>query len=707
MDSFSLRIDYPVWFLLLCITAGLVIAWITYRKNRITQDGSIKKWPVWLLFSLRFIAFSLISFLLLSPFIKSANRQVEKPVIVLAVDNSESVLLNKDSTEYRENLSQKARQLSEELDNNYDVDVYAFGPGMSQFQELNFEEKETNISAVFSEINDRYTSRNIGAVVLASDGVYNRGSNPVYSATLSVPVYAVALGDTIAPRDIVLRNVKHNKVVYLGNDFPLQALIRAREMEGENSRLTVRKGGNVLFSKKININKKNFEHEEDIFLEAKEPGVQRYTVSLDPVEGEISTANNTRDVFIEVLDTRKKILVLGQSPHPDLGVLKNIIEKNQNYEAETELYSNFQRNRTINKALADAYHLVVLHQVPGTGQGGTELLSLLKEQRVPVLHILGGNSSLRTFNELQTGLQVMQTGNSQNNVLPVLNQNFNLFYLSTETQNIIKKLPPLSAPYGDYRQTAANNVLLHQQIGRVETEMPLLTFINDPAQKTAILAGEGIWRWYLYNYRLNGNHAAVEELVGKTIQFLSLQADKRLFRVDLAKNVYNENEQVQLDAYLYNESYEPVKGAQINLTIKSEDEDNEYEYVFRELADRYEVNAGFLPPANYSYSASAKVGDKTYRASGSFVVRQVDLEAVETVADHRLLYNLASQTGGEMVNYHNMQQVAQLIQQREEITPVSYMSYEIKELIHQKWIFFLILIFLSAEWFLRKYYGSY
>ncbi len=39
---------------------------------------------------------------------------------------------------------------------------------------------------------------NLGAVVLAGDGIYNQGVEPLFAASgLSVPIYTIALGDTV------------------------------------------------------------------------------------------------------------------------------------------------------------------------------------------------------------------------------------------------------------------------------------------------------------------------------------------------------------------------------------------------------------------------------------------------------------------------------------------------------------------------------
>jgi len=66
--------------------------------------------------------------------------------------------------------------------------------------------------------------------------------------------------------------------------------------------------------------------------------------------------------------------------------------------------------------------------------------------------------------------------------------------------------------------------------------------------KKGVLAAEGIWKWRLFDFLQNKNHDIFEEVLGKTIQYLTLKEDKRRFRISLDKNIFNENEPIILDA---------------------------------------------------------------------------------------------------------------------------------------------------------------
>ncbi|MBK7226793.1 MAG: hypothetical protein IPH96_15810 [Saprospiraceae bacterium] len=52
---------------------------------------------------------------------------------------------------------------------------------------------------------------------------------------------------------------------------------------------------------------------KEVLLEASSVGLQRYKVVTSTIQGERNTKNNQRDLFIEVLDAKKKVLIYALS----------------------------------------------------------------------------------------------------------------------------------------------------------------------------------------------------------------------------------------------------------------------------------------------------------------------------------------------------------------------------------------------------------
>ncbi len=697
----SIRIvtEAPLWLSLLCIGAGLICAALLYFRDKRLVDAS--RGLLLSMSVLRFFTVSILAFLLLGPLLKTIFREVEKPVIILAQDNSESLILGKDSTYFKTEYPKQIQQLIAQLSENYQVRQYTFGDQVRDSITCSFSDKQTDMSSVFEAISNNYYDRNLGAIIFASDGIYNQGQNPVFtSEKIKVPVFTVALGDTTIRRDLVLNKVVHNRLAYLGNTFPLEAVVDARRCLGAKTILTVRQGNVNLFSKEIDINSEAFTTTIPIQLEAKAPGLQRYTVSVRAVENEITTVNNTTDVFIEVLDAREKILILGAAPHPDMAALKQTIELNDNYQVESDVLEKF-------KGPIAKYNLVILHGLPNATNSVAQerVLTELKNAKTSVFYITGNQSSYAAFNALKTGITI-QAGNTRANDCEASpEKDFPLFILDEKTVNAAARWPALQTPFGSFQTSPAVTTLFRQKIGTLKTEYPLWAFSQQNDQKIAVLIGEGIWRWRLHDFAEHGNQQAFTELISKTVQYLAVRQDKSFFRIT-AENTYPENRPVLLEAEVYNDSYEAINEPEVNITFTSAD-GKKYPFTFSKTTSAYRLDAGRLPVGEYRYAAQVKVGSKVHAQNGVFTVSPVVIEALNTTADHQLLFSLAQKHQGEMVQARELDQLVAKLKAREDIKPVIYNPKRLVDLIQLPWVFFLILILLSAEWFMRKRNGAY
>jgi hypothetical protein len=118
------------------------------------------------------------------------------------------------------------------------------------------------------------------------------------------------------------------------------------------------------------------------------------------------------------------------------------------------------------------------------------------------------------------------------------------------------------------------------------------------------------------------------------------------------------------------------------------------------------LDAGALPVDEYRYSATTKLGDQAFTATGQLTIKPLNLETRQSAADHRLLYDLSKQSGGQMLQPSQINQLADLIRKNENIKTVVYEDKHYSDLVDLKWIFVLILALLSTEWFIRKREGE-
>lgn len=687
---------YPLWLIIFCLLLGIAYAVILYYKE---TGNDFNNWLKWVMAVLRTTVVALIAFLLLNPLLKSISRYTEKPVIILAQDNSQSIATVKDSSYYQGEFMQELIEFADRLESSYTVKKYLFGDKVTSDFSIDFKDKQTDISQLFDEINNRLSNLNVGAMVLSSDGIFNKGINPVYSsADFDFPVYTIALGDTNIQKDVILNKVNYNRIAYQGNEFPVEVLINGNKCTGLTSKLTISKDGKTLWSKNITFQSDNYFETVQLHLEAKETGLQRYRVGLSPVQDEISISNNHLDIFIDVLEGRQKILILANSPHPDISAMKQAIQSNRNYSVESFIIDDFENQ-------IETYNLIILHGLPSVNNTLKAILEKIEEKAIPVLYFITSQTNLSAFNTLRAGLSITEGNIIYNEALPLLNEEFTLFNLSDRAVRASNGYPPLISPYGNFIVLPSASTLFYQKIGIIPTNEPLVVLNQSLDSKTGIIVGEGIWKWRMSDYSKEGDHEAFNEIFNKLIQYLSLKVDKSFFRV-FSKNNFKENENIIIDAEVYNESYELVNDPEVTLAITNS-EGKKYTFTFSKSSKAYYLNAGSLPVDNYKYTARVLVGDKILTDNGEFTVSPLNVEKINSIADHNLLYNLAMRRGGEMVYPNQLDELYEKINSREDIKTISYTKKRFTEILNLPWLLMLIIALLSAEWFMRKRAGGY
>ena len=688
--------EYPFWFIVICFILGLLYSLILYFKNK---KYELSKAYIILLAVLRFVSVSMIAILLLSPLIKTVNNYTQKPILVFAQDNSSSVIKNKDSVFYKSEYLKNLKSVEAKLSGKYEIKNYSFGSKLTQSNVYSFNEKQTDFSMLFDELNTKYTNRNLGAVIIASDGIYNKGINPYYaSRKLNVPVYTIALGDTIVHRDAVLYEVNYNKIAFLGNKFPLEVIIKAKKCKGLKAILSVVSNKKNIFSKEIIFTNDNFVKSIPISIKADKTGIQKYNVKLSYVTDETNISNNEKNIFIDVLKSNQKILFLANSPHPDISALKQTIKTNYNFEVDDYLIRDFNKS-------VDKYDLVIFHQLPSFYDKTENLIKELKNKKIPMLIILGKQTDINKFNLLKMGCTIAVDKKISKEIYPVLNNDFSLFSISKNLRKTINFFQPLNCVSGKYIVNNSGNILFYQKNESLLKKSPLIIFNDDSDVKTCIIFGEGIWRWRLADYFNNNNHNSVDELFNKIIRYLSLKKDKSFFRI-ISKNIYKENKQLEFEALVYNQSYELVNNPDVNFEI-SDEKGNKFPFVFSKTKKSYYLNAGSFVPGNYKYSAKVKQGDKVYIKKGEFIVSPVNVENLNTIANHNILYKISKSHDAEMLYPDQINSLPVILKNREDIKPIMYSQKRFFDVINLKIIFFILIALLSAEWFLRKRAGYY
>jgi len=696
LDSISFEYS-PLWIVPI-VLLGAALATLLYRLFPGNKD--YPKAGRYALAVLRATVLIILGLLLLSPFIKSTLQDIKKPMILIARDNSESIPATMDSLQIKDYL-EKLEDLEKKLKENYEVENITFSNKAESGKSISLDGKTTNIASVFEYAYNNLGADNLSAIILASDGIYNDGADPAFELQkIKVPVYSILLGDTTVRKDLKIRKIFYNKIAYLNDKFTVQVDISAQNCQGSQTNLTVLgNNGERLEQIPLTIDQTDYFKTLEITLTANRSGVQRFRFELGTLPGEFSTSNNKREIFVEVLDGRQNILILANSPHPDIAAITQILENNLNYKVETALAQNF-------KGDLRQYDQVIFHQLPSRQFNAQSWINTLQQAKKPILFVVGNQTDLNTFNRVQSTLSIMTGSSSTNEVQGIIHQNFGLFTLSEELRKSLPDFAPVTVPFGEFKPGPGAEVLLYQRIGKIDTSYPLLTFQNSDQGKVAVFAGEGIWKWRLFDFMQHQNFEIVDELIQKTISYLSVKEDKRRFRSFPSKNIFDENEPVIISAELYNESYEMINDPDVSLILINED-GKEFKYTMNRRAKAYIIEPGLFPVGNYRMKASTTYNNENFQTDGRFSIQPIEIEGYELTANHGLMNRLADLFGGKSVYPTDISVLLEEVQSNERVKPVIYESVKTHAAINLKWLFFLLITFLGLEWFFRKFFGSY
>jgi len=687
--------SYPFfwWILPFVLLISVAIAVWLYAKNPLQISSKLLSI---LLITIRALCLFFLFLLLLGPLFKWKQTTFLKPLLLLAIDNSESMLLHSDALEIKQNLASQIDKIKQELENDFSVETVLFSDQVKPQDSLNFKGKLTGFDALFEDAKLRFANRNEGAMLVISDGNYNTGTEPSYLANdFRFPVYTLGTGDTSSFKDCWLHHPKYNELVYAENAFTIAFNAQAKGFPIANSQVQLFENGKCLATKPVQL--KNGQVQNCFFeILAQKEGVHTYQIKLQAVSGEKTIANNQLQVVVEVLKSKQKIVLVYAVPHPDIAAIKQLLQSNKNIDLETV---SLQEHQASSIQKSDVY---ILYQIPGQKSEALKLVEQLNSAQMPQFYILGAQTNLAALNQLKMGFEIYGNRNNTSDAKAWNVKTENLF-ISDADFSVLEKLPPLTVPYGTYQLAPFAEVILGQQIGYVKTDLPLLFFLKNHSQKKAVLCGEGLWHWKLLAFQQNKNNEFLMGLLSKTIQYIAGKEDKSRFRVKPLKKLFDENEEIQFEAAYFNELFEPSNAERVLLSITIE-QNKEFKFEFEKNDQAYQLNAGLLTPGIYTYKAEVE-GISGLKKQGSFQIKQVLAEQSVSGANHTTLRKLAAESNGMFFPYQQIADFPALLKKQYPSKQVIVETDIVQELISFKFLLFALFLLASVEWFVRKWNG--
>ena len=695
----SIQFSSSIWIFLFLAVAAILFSIYSY-KHTIPE---IPRWKKYLLATLRATALVLILILFFEPTITLNQKEERKTKIGVLVDNSTSMAIGNNA----KNKIEEINQIISKLQNGFDDDEIFFSTLSNQNispDSIIFNYGVTDLNSGLKNIlnsNDETPH----AVILLSDGNHNSGEEPLNQAENSnLPIIAIGFGDTNKTTDVVLKKIKSNSTIFVGNKTEIEANIFAEGAQNKETEINFYENERLIETKKINFGL-NENHNIKFIYQPKSEGEKFLTIKTKPIRGELTEKNNSVSTSINILKKKKQILILTSSVSADVSAISQSIKNYENTHCEVFIslpngeVKGISPNTNFEKYFLETD---VLFLIGFPAQNQTEavekLATELKLRNLPILFIPSRTIDLAQLKKLEQFLPFTisnETGSEQEIFFePNLE---NEIFINTDA-NFWKSLPPLFSSTNNFKIKPEASSLGEMVMQNIELGTPMIASRNILNSRSIAFFGYGIWRWRLQNENKN-----FDIWIQNLISWLSTKQNERV-TVKTTKKYFSAGEKVEFLGEVYSESNQPFDDAELQMKIVKDK--NETNIFFDGIGSgRYESTAPQLEEGEYNYFATAKSNNKIIGTSvGKFSVGESSIEFLETKQNISLLKQIAKFSGGEYVDAKNFEAI--LPKLKEEF------KSKTETIIHKKEITFLnfkigilIILLFASEWFWRKQIG--
>lgn len=699
MEFQGFQNNIPAFIIILISVLLVAVAVFSYRNLK-----SIPPLHKTGLISLRSLAFLIILLLFLNPYFFSSQTVLENPRILVLLDNSESMRIQKGSYNGLETYSEVINQLA--FDNKAGIDFEFFTIGSSSKQilspdSLQYNESETNFANSISQIQELEDDFN--ASIVLSDGIITFGRNPsIQVSNLSSPLYSIALGDTSQVKDITINNIVSNPNGFTDTRHVVEVEVAQNGFSGEAVTIALKNSsGEILDQNEIRFNTSESIQSTIFEIELTEPGLQQFSIEIEEVEGEWSSENNSGNISIDVSESKTKILHVAFEVHPDVKMIRSVLAQDQNIELSTLTWLGGTRFSENTIPELEEMDLLIFHGLPGSGfdfsiVDGFELIPSLYLQLPKTRSVRSG--PLTEINLIQnTGNQLFE---------------LTLFPAAESTDHPVMELPEVGfqvvSPLISSLQTVSSTPdamdLFKSGFQGIETPNTIISVNERGSMRKSTVSA---WGWYrMYQSPIENERTFVTQLFSNLVTWTANDPDERRLKITPAKQVFNISERVIINGNLNNESGEPEAEATIEFTLIPESGEERTSNMSNEGNGSYKFESQSLSSGLYSFTATARKGGREIDSqSGEFLVQDSNSELTNTVRNDELLRTLSNETGGSFFEYNNLEDfwaslnANGILDQKKEL--VESYTFPVRSLF---W-FILVVLLLGTEWLGRKYYS--
>lgn len=678
----------------------------------------------WLLSILRILALISIFLVVASSIFSFTFKQNLTPALVVLIDNSSSMNFTDQEGSRKKVLeSILASGVLKKFPSNVNLAYYSFSDTLVKFNlsdKLNLDGKSTSLGNALVYLKNEVKEKNVVGALVLSDGGDNFGSDPIKaSAELDFPIYTVGIGSQVFPQDVAIEEINYDEIVYKDNPTPIEVSVTSYGFANQKIPVEIKENKNLLAREEIQLSGSGQKQKLVLYLSPKEEGLHRYNLSLPHLSGELNYKNNQRSFSLKVLKSRVKVLVFTNNLSWEFTFLKRFLESQKNLECSFVVYGLNQKPLTkefprTEQELRQYDLLISVNSTIDFFRGKEERLNtwVLKNGK-SILILLGPEAPLLArlnpnlkFFPVKLSLAKAGFANLQLQLTPEgkFNPITNLASSESENSKIWSSLPPflgiaqVESVHSDAKVLTAYSVLPGEE------DIPGIVIKNFPSggRVMATLAYP-FWRWDFLQWGIGNNNQSYQTFWGNSIRWLTAPEEKEKLFVKTDKLIYQSGEKVNFLAQIYDESFQKIPGAEIQIKtgprLENKNQIVSNLILIEDEPGNYEGELKAAQPGRYFYEASIKKDGKLLGTTkGEFVVDEFSLEDQSLTMNKKLLTQIAEVSGGKYYNPEELESFSKDLKLEKKILE--------KKRTIQLWnhpvllIFFIF--FISLEWFIRK-----
>jgi uncharacterized membrane protein len=304
------------------------------RRDRLVMGG------------LRLATFGVLLFCLFRPTLVLTSVVPQRNFVGVLVDDSRSMTLAGEDGESRRDVvgdllgtgeSGEGAELLDALRERFAVRLFRFSGGaerMGSMAEMGWAGTGTDLAGALDRAREELSSVPLSGLVVLSDGADNGGRTlaealvPLQAA--SIPVYTVGVGDEIVRPDIQVGRVEVPRRALQGTSLVVDVVVTHAGYAGRTVPLVVEDESRILAEKEIDLAGDGEPTVATVRFTLEEAGPRRLRFRVPVRDGERVDRNNVRDVLVEVVEEREKILYFEGEPRSEVGFLRRAVADDEN-----------------------------------------------------------------------------------------------------------------------------------------------------------------------------------------------------------------------------------------------------------------------------------------------------------------------------------------------------------------------------------------